>query len=163
MTRYRRPLTSREKRIRASDRLGYTLIVFSVLLFAAWVWASAQVWMQCLAGQSPASLAVHQQGEHDMTTFYALIVRKELGEIIPRRAKDRANATGQWFKWMIPVWPARRTRKGSYASAYGFKTEALAIRAMDRVIRTHKIDGDTMRGLVWMAGHEDSPALTVAL
>lgn len=96
-------------------------------------------------------------------TFHAMIVRRDLGEIVPRRARDRANATGQWHKWIIPVWPRRRTRKGSYADRRGFKTEAAAIRALDRTIRTHRINPEDMRGLVWPVGDEDNPALTVAL
>ena len=88
-----------------------------------------------------------------MTQYRVYIVHRGLKEIIPRRAADRANATGQWFKHIIPVQPRK---------AYGYKTEVAAMRALDR--RAQELPNpDEWRGLVWMAGQENKPAVTVAI
>ena len=94
--------------------------------------------------------------------YRAAIVRKDLGEIVPRRAFDLAIMTGAWYKHIIPVWPSRRTRKGGRADTW-FRAEADAIRAMGRIGRTHKLDLGSFRGLVWARGRDNEPALTVAI
>ena len=89
--------------------------------------------------------------------YRAAIVRKDLGEIIPRRAFDRANMSGAWYKHVIPVWAA------GPGLGRAFKSEDAAIRAMTRSVRRYKLDPDSFRGLVWQRGRDNEPALTVAI
>lgn len=88
-----------------------------------------------------------------MTEYRVYIVRKDLGEIIPRRVMDRAMAKGQWFKHVIHVMPRK---------SYGYKTKLAAGRALDRQARTF-LDIEDWRGLIWEAGRENEPAETVAI
>ena len=86
--------------------------------------------------------------------FMVYLVRKDLKEIAPRRAMDRANATGQWSQHLIPVMPRKR---------WGYKSETAALNALDRFARKSGLNLDEWRGLVWLRGRENEPALTVAV